>query len=65
MFEDKEEKLSISYRDFSPSVINYLLQGSPIKVRAFLGKMQREAAKIEKPFIYRILMKELTSVSVG
>lgn len=59
MFEDKEEKLSLSYRDFSPSVISALLQGYPEKVKMFLDKINK---KIDKPFEYRILMKELTSV---
>ncbi len=62
MFEDKEEKLSISYKDYSPLVINYLGNNHATKVKGFLAKMRIEANNIDKPFIFRILMKELISV---
>lgn len=62
MFEDKEEKLAINYTDFSPSIITFLLQGQVEKVKGILGRIIKQCTKIEKPYEYRILMKELTSV---
>lgn len=65
MFEDKEEKLAINYTDFSPSIITFLLQGQVEKAKGILGRITKQCTKIEKPYEYRILMKELTSVRAG
>lgn len=62
MTEKKEEKLSISYRDFSPLVIRELLQGQNGKVKSFIHKIGMDVRRAQKPFVYRILMKELVSV---
>lgn len=63
MNEEKEEKLSISYRDFSPLVIRELIQGMNHKVRNFIYKIGSDVKKAQKPFVYRVLMKELISVA--
>ena len=62
MNEEKEEKLSISYRDFSPLVIRELIQGMNAKVKSFIVKIGSDVKKVQKPFVYRVLMKELISV---
>jgi hypothetical protein len=67
--QDKEETISISYKDYSPSVMKALMQGSSDKVRNFLTNIAKDIKEFKaqnttkKPFEYRILMKELTSVS--
>jgi hypothetical protein len=63
MFEEKEEKLSINYRDYSPVVINYILQGAASKVIGFLNRYSSSQAEyMKKPYSFKIAMKELTSV---
>ena len=62
MIEQKEEKISISYRDFSPLVIRELIQGMNTKVKSFINKIGSDVKKSQKPFVYRVLMKELISV---
>lgn len=62
MSEEKEEKLSISYRDFSPLVIKELMQYQYAKVKSFIHKIGLDVTKSQKPFVYRVLMKELISV---
>lgn len=68
--QDKEETISISYKDYSPSVMKALMQGSADKVRNFLTNIAKDIKEFKalnttkKPFEYRILMKELTSVVV-
>jgi hypothetical protein len=62
MNEEKEEKLSISYQDFSSMVIRELIQGMDSKVKNFINKIGADVKKAQKPYVYRVLMKQLVSV---
>lgn len=65
MFDQKDSTITFVHKDYSSSVISFLMNNNTTKVKTLLKKINGQVEKLEKAIDYRVMMKELVSAAMG
>ena len=65
MFDQKDSKSTFAHKDYSSSVISFLMTNNVNKVKTLLKHINGQVLKMDKAHDYRVMMKELVSAAMG
>lgn len=65
MFDQKDSSINFVHKDYSSSVISFLMSNNINKVKTLLKHINGQVEKLEKAIDYRVMMKELVSAAMG